>query len=89
MPNLKPNLNPPPRTEPNARHGLNRSAEVTPPDLDTVCAEAAEAVRGGLLRGRRGMRIDVGVPSLDPSRCTSYLLCVPGTTYYLLLTTYY
>ena len=40
---------------------------MTPPDLDTVCAEAAEAVRGGLLRGRRGMRIDVGVPSLDPS----------------------
>ena len=32
-----------------------------------MCAEAAEEVRGGLLRGRRGMRIDVGVPSLDPS----------------------
>ena len=35
-------------------------------DLDAVCLEACTAVRGDLLRGKRGMRIDVGLPSLDP-----------------------
>ena len=42
------------------------AGEEVPPDFETVCAEAAEAVRDGLLRGRRGLRVDVGVPSLDP-----------------------
>lgn len=63
-----------PKPNPNRRLGgtgpdarvTPRLADEAPPDLDTVCAEAAAAVRGGLLRGRRGMRIDVGVPSLDP-----------------------
>ena len=42
------------------------AGEEMPPDFETVCSEAAEAVRDGLLRGRRGLRVDVGVPSLDP-----------------------
>jgi len=38
-----------------------------PTDLETLCDEACAAVRGGLLNGKRGMRVDVGLPSLNPT----------------------
>ncbi|KAL1521417.1 hypothetical protein AB1Y20_021081 [Prymnesium parvum] len=36
-----------------------------PSDLETVCAEAAATIREGLLRGVRGMRVDLGVPAVN------------------------
>ena len=59
------------------------AGEEMPPDFETVCSEAAEAVRDGLLRGRRGLRVDVGnlpdkiekYPSRRMGACASVLSC--------------
>lgn len=40
-------------------------AEEVPTDLETICNEASGTVRNGILRGVRGMRVDIGVPAVN------------------------
>lgn len=42
------------------------AAEDPPQTMEQMCDEASASVRSGLLRGKRAMRVDVGISSLDP-----------------------